>query len=235
MIISFNRYNGGGGSGSGVTPQYVQRQIDSALTYYWQSGETKDYVDGAVSGISLDGYYTSAQTEDAISAATSGKADKVEVTPNTDTYDGHFPLWNADGVITGEGDKAWRAYLGLNSESYLNFWSQDGNSYSIYAPTTSGTAGEILVSTGSGAPVWSAVTMPDMSEYWTSAQTKAKIDELADELSEVELIASTSINDIKDTMVSSDSINTIWRGTQAQYDDLVLNDQIDNNTLYVIL
>ena len=49
MIIDFNRYNGGGGSGSGVTPQEVQRQIDSALTYYWESGETKDYTDAAIS------------------------------------------------------------------------------------------------------------------------------------------------------------------------------------------
>ena len=49
MIISFNRYNGGGGSGSGVTPQEVQAQIDSALTPYWESGETKDYTDAAIS------------------------------------------------------------------------------------------------------------------------------------------------------------------------------------------
>lgn len=75
MIISFNRYNGGGGSGSGVTPQEVQAQIDSALTYYWESGETKDYVDGAVSGIDLSNYYTSAQTDSAITAAVAGKAD----------------------------------------------------------------------------------------------------------------------------------------------------------------
>lgn len=71
MIIDFNRYNGGGGSGSGVTPQDVQRQIDSALTPYWESGETKDYVDEAVSGISLDGFYTSAQTDEKIASAAS--------------------------------------------------------------------------------------------------------------------------------------------------------------------
>lgn len=81
MIIDFNRYNGGGGSGSGVTPQEVQAQIDSALTYYWESGETKDYVDGAVSGISFDGYYTSGETDEAIAQAvapfyTSGQTDE---------------------------------------------------------------------------------------------------------------------------------------------------------------
>lgn len=65
MIIDMNRYNGGGGSGSGVTPQDVQRQIDSALTPYWDSGETKDYVDEAISGISLEGYATSGDMQSA--------------------------------------------------------------------------------------------------------------------------------------------------------------------------
>lgn len=65
MIIDFNRYNGGGGSGSGVTPAQVQQQINSALTPYWESGETKDYVDNAVSGISLEGYATSGDMQSA--------------------------------------------------------------------------------------------------------------------------------------------------------------------------
>lgn len=49
MIIDFNKYNGG--SASGVTPEQVQEQITSALTPYWDSGETVDYVDEAISGI----------------------------------------------------------------------------------------------------------------------------------------------------------------------------------------
>lgn len=50
MIISFNRYNGGGGSGSGVTPQQVQAQIDSALTPYWDSANTESAITEAVEG-----------------------------------------------------------------------------------------------------------------------------------------------------------------------------------------
>ena len=50
MIIDFNKQNGGGGSGSGVTPEQVQAQIDSALTYYWDSANTESAITAAVSG-----------------------------------------------------------------------------------------------------------------------------------------------------------------------------------------
>ena len=94
MIIDFNRYNGGGGSGSGVTPAEVQQQINSALTPYWDSAETQSAItavedhlfdveqvtasaltelhDGLleVSGRTVDmsDYWTSAQTEEAITS-----------------------------------------------------------------------------------------------------------------------------------------------------------------------
>lgn len=61
MIV--NKYNqGGGGSGSGMTPQQVQQQIDTSLTPYWDSGETKDYVDE-------QGFLTSADTQDYVTSA----------------------------------------------------------------------------------------------------------------------------------------------------------------------
>lgn len=125
MIIDFNRYNGGGGSGSGVTPAEVQQQINSALTPYWDSAETQSAITAVedhlfdveqvtasaltelheglleVSGRTVDmsDYWTSAQTEEAISAATVGKADAASVSANTDAY--MFPTWNEQGVITG--------------------------------------------------------------------------------------------------------------------------------------
>ena len=223
MIV--NKYaNGGGGSTSGVTPQDVQQQINSALTPYWESGETKDYVDSAVSGISLDGYYTSAQTEeaiaeavegyatsgdmqsaftlisetqqvaaaglnqlegridelsgssvdlsayytsaqteDAISAATAGKADAANVTANPGFK--KFPKWNSQGIITGDDGMANVGNITVNDVSNSVFKPFVGNITPFYAPLSAGTAGQILVSAGNGAPVWSAVTMPDMAAY----------------------------------------------------------------------
>jgi len=195
MIIDFNRYNGGGGSGSGVTPEQVQQQIDSALTPYWDSAitesaiteavsglATEQYVQDALSGVSLEGYWNSAETLDAISAATSGKADAVVNTANNGRT--VFPKWNNQGVITGEISQVYtHSYFYLNGarkEPIFGRQQDVSGQMRIYAPTTSGNPGEVLISTGNGAPVWSAVTGPDMSDYWNSAETKTYVDNRID-------------------------------------------------------
>lgn len=297
MIIDFNRYNGGG-STSGVTPEQVQQQIDSALTHYWESAitesaiteavsglATEQYVQDALSGVSLEGYWTSAQTQDAISAATAGKADKQNITANVALL--QFPSWNSQGVITGKLKDAY------NPESYINgkkkqFLDTNGNgAITIYAPVSAGTAGDILVSTGNGAPVWSSITMPDMSEYWTSAETESAITAVEDHLFDVEQVTASALTELHDGLlevsartvdmsgywnsavteehiasaatilqdqidemdevisdalndlngklaskVSSSSVSTIWRGTQAEYNAIVNK---DSATLYIIV
>lgn len=269
MIISFNRYNGGGGSSSAVTPEQVQQQINSALTPYWESGETKDYVDGAVSGISLDGYYTSAQTQSAITAAledldlsnyaTSGDMQSAftliqetqqvaaaglnqlegridELSGSSVDMSAYYTSAQTENAITSKNyvtsAQVETQILEKNYVASAQVETQIDTKAAAYTPTSGfATINGSAITNGGNI----TVADPDMSEYWTSAETKAQIDELADELSEVELVASTSINDIKDNMVSSAYINTIWRGSQSEYDTLVLNNQIDNNTLYVIL
>ena len=42
--------------------------IDFLLDEYWTSSETKEYVDAAVSGISMDEYWTSAETKEYVDA-----------------------------------------------------------------------------------------------------------------------------------------------------------------------
>lgn len=178
MIINFSNIGPGqgGGSGSGVTPQQVEEQIQSALTPYWDS----------------------AATEDAISAATSGKADAATVSPNTDKL--NFPQWNAQGIITGGIYTGYRVGHSINGTNY-NIVRFNSNTPlpSIYAPLSAGTAGEVLVSTGNGAPVWSAFTGGDMSGYWTSAETQSAITEAYDSatthIDEVEQIMSSALNE----------------------------------------
>lgn len=152
MIIDFNRYNGGGGSGSGVTPAQVQQQINSALTPYWDS----------------------AATESAITQSVSGKADAANVSGNTS--DRYFPAWNEQGIITGKADDipVRTGHLGINGRGFT-IYSRNSDLGNIYGPQSAGTAGDILVSTGRGAPVWSAVTFPDVSNYVTSAQVETQI------------------------------------------------------------
>lgn len=384
MIIDFNRYNGGGGSGSGVTPAQVQQQINSALTPYWESGETKDYVDGAVSGISLEGYATSgdmqsaftlisetqsaitavedhlfdveqvtasaltelhdgllevsgrtvdmsdywtsaqteeaitsknyvtsaqaetqivsknyitsaetanfvtsaqvetqieakaaaytptsgfstingsaitnggnivieggadmsgywnsAQTEEAISAATSGKADAANVSANTNTY--LFPTWNEQGVITGaitnvitrQPVKAELGQFNVNGNTIRQLFGEAGNNkkISIYAPTTTGTTGQIAALSNSYTAVWvtpatingSAITAGGNVYAPTTSGTAGDI-----------LVSTGNGAPVwaTDNKVSSASVSTIWKGTQAQYDAITTKDP---NTFYIIV
>ena len=282
MIIDFNRYNGGGGSGSGVTPQEVQRQIDSALTYYWESAitesaiteavsglATEQYVQDALSGVNLDNYWTSAQTEDAISAATSGKADAANLTENRNEM--WFPIWSSQGVVQGGiGNRMYMKSFFVNGDQKIII-GNNNQDIRIYAPTTSGNPGEILVSTGSGAPVWSAVTGGggDMSNYWNSAQTKSYVDSAAtnlqdqiDTMDDVVAAALVDLNDrvyeisgstpdisnywtsaqtanaisnaTQDKVISTD-VRLIVKLTQSDYDQLVLDDDVDPDTFYIIV
>ncbi len=140
MIV--NKYGNGGGSGSGVTPEQVQQEIQSALTPYWNS----------------------AATEEAISAATSGKADAANVTANNNKF--YFPTWTSQGVINGiSGGEFYLKNIKINGRD-KNFACYDraGDLPAIYAPTTSGNPGEFLVADGTNTPKWSAVTMPDTEE-----------------------------------------------------------------------
>lgn len=219
MIIDFNRYNGGGGSGSGVTPAEVQQQINSALTPYWDSAETQSAItavedhlfdveqvtasaltelhDGLLEvsarTVDMSDYWTSAQTEEAISAATSGKADKANVSPNYGAL--KFPAWNADGIIVETVSAAHASsnfYLnGTKREPIFSNRADAQARIDIYTPLSAGTAGDILVSTGNGAPVWTT-----------------------------------------DNKVSSTSVSTIWKGTQAEYDAIATKDP---STFYIIL
>ena len=142
------------------------------------SGDTPD----------MSNYYTSAQTEEAISAATSGKADKQNVTART--VGNFLPRWNSQGVITGDYQYFQRG-ITLNGGTNQTFFGTGPATLSFYAPTSAGTAGDILVSTGNGAPVWTT-----------------------------------------DNKVSSTSVSTIWKGTQAEYDAITTKDP---NTFYIIV
>lgn len=214
MIV--NKYNqGGGGSGSGVTPQDVQRQIDSALTPYWDS----------------------AATESAITQSVSGKADAANIEANQSSL--KFATWNNQGIVQGTiGSEVYNRELKINGDakSYFTSTQYFGN-LNFYAPETSGNAGDILVSVGNGAPVWSAVTIPDMtaytptsgfstingsaitnggniviqgggdmSGYYTSAQTDEKIASavtpVANHLAEVEQITASAYTELHDDILA---------------------------------
>lgn len=100
----------------------------------------------------LNPYYTSAQTDTAISNAVSGKTDKVSVTANDSGL--KFPKWNNQGCITGTNGTAFKVPQNINGSGKFLFSSSLLPLPTIYAPTSAGSAGQPLLSNGSGAPVW---------------------------------------------------------------------------------
>lgn len=133
----------------------------------------------------LSAYWTSAQTKDAISAATSRKANAASV-----EGDWGIPRWNSQGIIIGKTGRAYSKVSQINGANFYVYSDETNPFPNIYAPTAAGTAGQILVSAGSGAPVWT-----------------------------------------NDNKVSSTSVSTIVKLTQAEYDAITTPDA---STLYII-
>lgn len=264
MIV--NKYNnGGGGSCSGATEGF------------WNSAQTKTYVDSAdtailaeVGGLSavvqeqqivfssgynelhtqvqelsartpdLSAYALSADVE-SLSAATAGKADAANVTANPGVS--RWPAWNEQGIITGTvGNAGYETQLKINNSAWW-FWQSGGETQipRIYAPTAAGNAGDILVSTGNGAPVWSAITFPapDVDKAYVDSAITGVEDEIAEisgMMQTKELVISTALNQLDSTKVGSASISTIWSGTQGAYDALTNSGATaDPSTFYIIL
>lgn len=110
----------------------------------------------------LTPYYTSAQTDNAISNAVSGKTDKVSVTASSSGY--KFPTWNEQGCITGTSATAFQTRLNINGSNRTLYSNMMFPLPTIYAPESAGSAGQPLLSNGSGAPVWGAYKFQFISQ-----------------------------------------------------------------------
>ena len=122
----------------------------------------------------MSAYWTSAQTEEAISTATSGKADAANVSAVSSGY--HIPIWNDEGVITGETGQLYSKWFSINGINRAGFMSNYNYDFGpIFAPVSAGTAGQILVSAGNGAPIWAnddKVSSTSISTIWKGTQSE---------------------------------------------------------------
>lgn len=66
-----------------------------------------------------------------------------------------------------------------------------------------------------------SIPQPDLSNYYTKDQIAVK-----------EEVVSRALNELNTSKVSSTSVSTIWRGTQAEYDAITTPDA---STLYIII
>ena len=144
---------GGGGGGDNVVEltkaQYEALNPPAAdTTYIITDADVVDLNDYApASGLT--------ELSGTVETISSNYATKQNVTArassNTNPY---LPGWNSQGVITGASQvySVGMSINGSNQNGLLR--SSNTNLTGFYAPTSAGTAGQPLLSNGSGAPVW---------------------------------------------------------------------------------
>lgn len=149
---------GGSGGGGETVIELTQAEYD-ALTEY---AENTTYIITDATPINMDDYATtgtvntlSGQVE-TLSGDVATKADKASVTARGDY--GYLPCWNAQGIITGD-TPYYLVSQSINGSSYTQLmrWGISGDMPSIFAPTTSGATGSVLLAAGNNtAPTWSS-------------------------------------------------------------------------------
>jgi hypothetical protein len=156
-----------GGSGGTNIIELTQAEYDALTAYtpdamYVITDSQEINMDNYATTGDLGSYYTSAQTDTAISNAVSGKTDKVSVTASSSGY--KFPRWNDQGCITGTTATAYQASQSINGSSRTLYSTSSSSLPTIYAPTSACTAGQPLLSNGSGAPVWGSYKFQFLSQ-----------------------------------------------------------------------
>ena len=141
---------GGGGGNSNVVEltkaQYEALDPPAAdTTYIITDAEVVDLNDYAMaSGLT--------ELSGTVETINSNYATKQNVTARASNSN-YLPGWNAQGVITGS-TAYYSKSQGINGTNYNVFSNSNTNHPAIFAPTSAGTAGQPLLSNGSGAPVW---------------------------------------------------------------------------------
>lgn len=157
---------GGGGGGSVVELTKAQYEaLDPPAqdtTYIITDAETVDLNDYAMaSGLT--------ELSGTVATINSNYATKQNVTARASNSN-YLPGWNAQGVITGS-TAYYSKSQGINGTNYNVFSNSNTNHPAIFAPTSAGTAGQPLLSNGSGAPVWASVKFAFVSQSQYDALT----------------------------------------------------------------
>ena len=155
----------GGGGGGETVVELTKAQYDALdppatdTTYIITDAETVDLNDYAMAS----GLTELSGTVQSLSSTVSGKADKQSVTARASNAI-YWPGWNAQGVITGD-TRYYAATMSLNGTNQLGIVRNTNSALTgFYAPTSAGTAGQPLLSNGSGAPSWGGYKFAFLSQ-----------------------------------------------------------------------
>lgn len=137
----------GGGGGSVV--ELTKAQYDALdppaadTTYIITDADVVDLDDYApASGLT--------ELSGTVATINSNYATKQNVTARSTNW---IPGWNNQGIITG-GTQIYTGNINVNGTGKTIYQQGSGNLGNIFAPTSAGSAGQPLISNGSGAPVW---------------------------------------------------------------------------------
>ena len=150
----------GGGGGGETVVELTKAQYDALdppatdTTYIITDAETVDLNDYAMaSGLT--------ELSGTVQTINSNYATKQSVTARTSGN--YLPRWNSQGVITGDYQYYQRGVT-LNGGTNQTFFGTSSSALSFYAPTSSGTAGQPLISTGRGEPHWGSYKFAFLSQ-----------------------------------------------------------------------
>ena len=142
-----------GGTGGGASFTDITQAEYDALVSTGSIDENTVYNITDATPIVIDDYVR----KDELDVITSGLATTFNpyntTTASTSGY--KFPKWNARGQINGTVSTAYQASQNINGSSRTIYSTSSSSMPTIYAPTSAGQAGQVLLSNGSGAPIWS--------------------------------------------------------------------------------
>lgn len=126
--------------------EITQAEYDLLTPAEKNNGKIYSITDAVV--VDMNNYYTKTQADGRYNP-------KNTVTASSGSY--KFPNWNANGQITGSAAQAYQANQNINGSGRTIYSTSSSALPTIYAPTSAGTQGYYLVSSGNGAPVWQAL------------------------------------------------------------------------------
>jgi hypothetical protein len=145
-----------GGGGGETVIELTQAQYDVLSAY----APDTTYIITDATPINMDDYATTADTAAietdvaTLSGSVANKADKANVSANNGW---RFPAWNTQGIITGTtGDSIYGRSININGTNQSILRTTNSDISAIYCPTSAGTQNAVLLSNGSGAPVWAS-------------------------------------------------------------------------------
>lgn len=146
-----------GGSGSGETVIELTQAEYDALSGY---AEDTTYIITDATAINMDDYATTGTVNtlsgqvSTLSGSLADKADKANISANNGLQ---FPKWNTQGIITGStGSTVYQRNININGTNQSILRAANSDISAIYVPTSAGAKNAVLLSNGSGAPVWAS-------------------------------------------------------------------------------